>query len=65
MKLVIKTARNADGNFRVWAPALPGCSACGDSEEKARKGLEEVITGYLASLDAPVDVTLEKDLVWA
>ncbi len=58
MQMVVKTTRVADGGYRAWCPALPGCVVWGASDEEALCRLEDAARGYLSSLN----VALPKDL---
>jgi predicted RNase H-like HicB family nuclease len=45
------------GSFSATCPELPGCASAGDTEEEARKNIEEAIKLYLA----PADIDLPRD----
>jgi len=36
------------GSFSAICPELPGCASAGDTEEEARRNIEEAIELYLA-----------------
>ena len=36
------------GSYSAFCPELPGCASAGDSEEEARRNIEEAIRLYLA-----------------
>ena len=42
------------GSFSAICPELPGCASAGDTEEEARRNIEEAIKLYLA----PADINL-------
>lgn len=65
MKVIIRISRDADGYFRAWCPALPGCFAYGPSQDEASAKLDEAIRGYLGSLDAVLPSTLEHRILSA
>ena len=41
-----------DKVYNVEFPDLPGCTTYGDSEEEALKNAQEVLSGYLESIDS-------------
>ncbi len=45
------------GSWSAVCPELPGCASAGDTEEEARRNIEEAIRLYLApsALDLPED----------
>ena len=45
------------GSFSVVCPELPGCASAGDTEEEARRNIEEAIKLYLA----PAEIDLPRD----
>lgn len=45
------------GSFSATCPELPGCATAGDSEEEARRNIEEAIRLYLA----PAEIELPRD----
>jgi len=51
MKLVIRIEAHADGGYRAWCPALPGCSVQAGTKQDAQCDIQEAVTGYLASMD--------------
>ncbi len=52
MKLTARIARRADGAFKAWCPALPGCMVLGRTREEAWSKIQLAVSGYLASLGA-------------
>jgi predicted RNase H-like HicB family nuclease len=44
-------------SFSAVCPELPGCTSAGDSEEEARRGIEEAIQLYLS----PTEIVLPPD----
>ncbi|MHC4986048.1 MAG: type II toxin-antitoxin system HicB family antitoxin [Planctomycetota bacterium] len=61
LKLCIKIIHNEHGGFTALCPALPGCTATGQTPEEAREKLDEAIRGYLAAVSnfCPAEVTQE------
>jgi predicted RNase H-like HicB family nuclease len=45
------------GSFSAVCPELPGCASAGDTEEEARRNIEEAIKLYLA----PSEINLPRD----
>jgi len=45
------------GSFSAVCPELPGCASAGDTEEEARRNIEEAIRLYLAlaAIELPHD----------
>jgi predicted RNase H-like HicB family nuclease len=43
------------GSFSAVCPELPGCASAGDTEEEARRNIEEAIKLYLA----PSEINLQ------
>jgi predicted RNase H-like HicB family nuclease len=52
MKMTIRICEKAEGNYRAWCPALPGCTVSGRSPEEAKRKIEEAVRSYLASMNA-------------
>ena len=52
MQYTVVLAREDDGRYSVWVPALPGCATFGDTVEEALAMAEEAISGYIESLTA-------------
>lgn len=44
-------------SFSAVCPELPGCTSAGESEEEARRGIEEAIQLYLS----PTEIELPPD----
>ncbi|MGB5594320.1 MAG: type II toxin-antitoxin system HicB family antitoxin [Crocosphaera sp.] len=44
---VILEKDSETGDFAVWCPELPGCTSCGETEEKALENIREAIELYL------------------
>ncbi len=65
MKLVVKMSRQANGMFRAWCPALPGCAVYGECKEEAQVRIRRAVEGYLASLDVALPRELGRQLVSA
>ena len=42
------------GSFSATCPELPGCASAGDTEEEARRNIEEAIKLYLAPAEISV-----------
>ena len=60
MKMQVRVARTAQGEYRLWCPRLPGCQAQSQSLPQAQQKLVEAARGYLASLNvAANDLELE------
>lgn len=51
MKILIKTARQANGAYRAWCPALPGCAVRAETRGRAQSKIGDAVVGYLASMD--------------
>ena len=49
MKLSTRVVKVADGTYRAHVPALPGCSASGETAAEALASLSEALRGYLAA----------------
>ena len=45
------------GSFSAVCPELPGCASAGDTEEEARRNIEEAIRLYLE----PIDIDLPEN----
>ena len=60
MKVQMRIAQTASGEYRAWCPPLPGCQVQGQSLPQAQERLAEAAQGYLASLDLAIhDLELE------
>jgi predicted RNase H-like HicB family nuclease len=57
MTMAVKIARQSPSEYRAWCPALPGCTARGQSSAEVQSRMREAMVGYLASLNAalPLD----------
>ena len=42
------------GSYSAVCPELPGCASAGDTEEEARRNIEEAIRLYLSPTDIPL-----------
>lgn len=54
MKLEIKIT-HTDQGCRASCPTLPGCVGQGRNQDEAVARVEEIIRGYLASMDVPAE----------
>jgi predicted RNase H-like HicB family nuclease len=54
MTMAVKIAQQSPSEYRAWGPALPGCTARGQSTAEVQSRMREAMVGYLASLDAPL-----------
>lgn len=43
--------------YSAVCPELPGCASAGDTEDEARRNIEEAIRLYLAPTNIPVSAT--------
>jgi predicted RNase H-like HicB family nuclease len=50
MEYVVVIERGNDGTFSAYVPDLPGCVACGDTEEEVRRLIEEAVALHIESL---------------
>ena len=50
MEYVTVIEKAADGSFSAYVPDLPGCVACGDSQEEVRRLIEEAVSLHIDSL---------------
>ena len=50
------------GSYSAVCPELPGCASAGDTEEEARRNIEEAIRLYLApsEIDLPENAKLSE-----
>jgi predicted RNase H-like HicB family nuclease len=60
MKLAIRIKQQPNGTYWAHCPSLPGCFACGQTQEEARSNIDLAVRGYLASLN----VSLPWELHW-
>ncbi|MCE5328041.1 MAG: hypothetical protein LLG01_16665 [Planctomycetaceae bacterium] len=51
MNLVVRMAAQADGTFKAWCPALPGCRVLGLTRQEASTKIRSAVRGYLATMD--------------
>ncbi|MCE5328481.1 MAG: hypothetical protein ABFD92_12935 [Planctomycetaceae bacterium] len=51
MKLVFKMTAQADGTFKAWCPALPGCRVWGHTRQEASRKMHAAVSGYLATME--------------
>lgn len=42
------------GSYSAVCPELPGCASAGDTEEEARRNIEEAIRLYLSPTEIPL-----------
>lgn len=52
MKFHVKIERDEDGFFLASVPALPGCYSDGETEEDARRNIQEAMELWLEAEDA-------------
>jgi predicted RNase H-like HicB family nuclease len=50
MQYVVVIERGNDGSFSAYVPDLPGCVACGDTEDEVRRLIEEAVALHIESL---------------
>jgi predicted RNase H-like HicB family nuclease len=50
MKYLAVIEKAADGSFSAYFPDVPGCVACGDTADEARKEIAEALLLHLKSL---------------
>lgn len=62
MKLTMQMARTAEGFFRAWCPALPGCVVIAETRAEAEAQIAKAIEGYVASLDVALPRELGRRL---
>jgi len=60
--MTVRIARGADGFYRAWCPALPGCFVMGLTRDEAQEKVARAIDGYLASLDVALPRELGRSL---
>lgn len=65
MKLSIHIIHREDGHYEARCPALPGCTTSGQSQDQARRKLDEAIRGYMAAMNNFVPERVEEYLVEA
>lgn len=52
MKFHVKIDQDEDGFFLASVPALPGCYSDGETEEEARRNIQEAMELWLEAEDA-------------
>ena len=50
MDYVVVVERAENGSFSAYVPDLPGCVACGDTPDEARRSIEEAVALHVESL---------------
>jgi len=65
MKLAIRITDSDQGGYKAWCPSLPGCCCRGETQEEARRKLDEAIRGYLAAVGNFVPENVIQELVEA
>lgn len=50
MKYVVVIEKALDGSYSAYVPDLPGCAACGDSVEEARREIDDAVRLHIESL---------------
>jgi len=50
MDYVIVIERAPDGSYSAYVPDLPGCVACGDTPDEARRLIAEAVPLHIESL---------------
>jgi predicted RNase H-like HicB family nuclease len=50
MEYAVVIERAADGSYSAYVPDLPGCVACGDSADEARRLIREAVELHIESL---------------
>jgi predicted RNase H-like HicB family nuclease len=62
MKLTVQMTRVAEGFFRAWCPALPGCVVIAETRAEAEAQIARAVEGYIASLDVALPRELGRRL---
>jgi predicted RNase H-like HicB family nuclease len=62
MKLTVQMTRAAEGYFRAWCPALPGCIVMAATRAEAEAQIARAIEGYIASMDVALPRELGRRL---
>jgi len=62
MKLTVQMTRAAEGFFRAWCPALPGCVVMAETRAEAEAEIARAIEGYIASMDVALPRELGRRL---
>ena len=63
MKVTVSMAQEAPERWHAWVPELPGCAACGKSQQDTQRRIDQAIRGYLASWDAVEPDDLVEEVV--
>lgn len=50
MDYVVVIEKAADGSYSAYVPDLPGCVACGDTQEEVRTLISEAVALHIESL---------------
>lgn len=50
MDYVVVIERGSDGSYSAYVPDLPGCVACGDTQDEARQLISEAVALHIDSL---------------
>jgi predicted RNase H-like HicB family nuclease len=51
MRFKVVLEPSEEGGFTVYAPSLPGCISEGETEEEARRNIQEAIELYLEPVE--------------
>ena len=62
MKMTVHVRRVAEGYFKAWCPALPGCVVMAATRAEAEVQIVQAIEGYIASLDVALPRELGRRL---
>jgi predicted RNase H-like HicB family nuclease len=60
MNITVKIARDGQGWYRAWCPALPGCMVHGRSHREAAANIGQAIGAYVANLNVVLPRELER-----
>ena len=63
MKIAVKVRQEQTGVYRAWCPALPGCTARGQTFEEVKAGMDKALRAYLSSLNVIVPPGLEQEVL--
>ena len=61
MKVIVRFAREPDGRYRAWCPALPRCVVHGQTIAEARSLIREAIDAYVSRLEDVLPRELERE----